>query len=326
MKIDVNDFEEKEFNVNDSYTYYYITTFSKEKVEKYFPQIYPDYTIDSYSAETGIQAENIGIEIGLMIDKETGKIDSFNCGIAAKDNDGNINYGNNKNLVFSQELIDSYSLEASVLDAIAMVGYVTPHDTFFIEKVKVVNMSDEQLAIEFEDFAAEEMSNILMDEDVKTFKMAEDLIRLYDQNGDFGRKCIDDTLRILTNKDLKEIITDIADFVKKSVPGYIEVTKRDDSIRDLAVELDDFSYALDFYEYSDQVDDRAAHISTIMHDISKGNVSSYINYLQEYVDEGAGVTEHLAHAKKLIYDLKKYDTNATKIEEPQMTTIRHRGR
>lgn len=81
----------------------------------------------------------------------------------------------------------------------------------------------------------------------------------------------------------------------------------------LAIEIDQFCYNYDTYEYRDSIDDREEQVKEITEDIATGDVEHIQAFLQEVIAENH-VEENVHRAKELIQKLSEYKPLA-KIEE-----------
>lgn len=79
------------------------------------------------------------------------------------------------------------------------------------------------------------------------------------------------------------------------------------SNEELAVKLDNFSYEFDLYGYRDAIDDREQAVAIIITDLEQGNVSSYIEWLNEIISECYSSAERYK-AKSLRANLRAITT------------------
>ena len=110
----------------------------------------------------------------------------------------------------------------------------------------------------------------------------------------------------------------VQDAIKKLIVAYpekdvIDVETKEQKIQTLAAELDQLSYDIDTFEYSDSVPDREAQVQMIANDIRSGNVKPLQIFLQTSIDEGTDADSE-RQAKELLAKLAEYKPLA-KIEE-----------
>ncbi|MDL2301017.1 ssDNA-binding domain-containing protein [Lachnospiraceae bacterium OttesenSCG-928-D06] len=100
---------------------------------------------------------------------------------------------------------------------------------------------------------------------------------------------------------------------KQVEPSVIDQQADIDEATMLAVEIDQFCYDYDTYEYRDSVDDREEQVKNIEGDIASGEIEYLQDFLQEVIEEGQ-VEEDVQRAKELLQKLSEYKPLA-KIEE-----------
>lgn len=86
-----------------------------------------------------------------------------------------------------------------------------------------------------------------------------------------------------------------------------------DQAKQLAIEIDQFSYDYDTYEYKDNVSDREAQLAMLTEDISNGQADYLQDFLQDVIED-AGLAENVRKAQELSQKLSEYKPLA-KIEE-----------
>ena len=100
---------------------------------------------------------------------------------------------------------------------------------------------------------------------------------------------------------------------KQVEPSVIDQQADIDEATMLAVEIDQFCYDYDTYEYRDSVDDREEQVKNIEGDIASGEIEYLQDFLQEVIEEGQ-VEEDVQRAKELLQKLSEYKPLA-KVEE-----------
>lgn len=86
-----------------------------------------------------------------------------------------------------------------------------------------------------------------------------------------------------------------------------------DQAKQLAIEIDQFSYDYDTYEYKDNVSDREAQLEMLTEDISNGQADYLQDFLRDVIED-AGLAENVRKAQELSQKLSEYKPLA-KVEE-----------
>lgn len=86
-----------------------------------------------------------------------------------------------------------------------------------------------------------------------------------------------------------------------------------DQAKQLAIEIDQFSYDYDTYEYKDNVGDREAQLAMLTEDISNGQADYLQDFLRDVIED-AGLEENVRKAQELSQKLSEYKPLA-KVEE-----------
>lgn len=77
------------------------------------------------------------------------------------------------------------------------------------------------------------------------------------------------------------------------------------NITQLAQEIDQFAYDQDYYEYGDQVEDRAAHVSEIEEQLVSGRVTALTDYFISFIEEADPSAPSREEALRLVAQIDR---------------------
>ena len=121
-------------------------------------------------------------------------------------------------------------------------------------------------------------------------------------------------MKVDINPIAEERIT-LAEYIKES-DAYLDQQE----IKKLAVDLDNFSYDYDFYEYKDNVENREEQVEKIIENISNNDIEGFKEWLAT-VSEESDIDSEIITARSLLTRLENIEKNHMVIKEPEQNTI-----
>ena len=121
-------------------------------------------------------------------------------------------------------------------------------------------------------------------------------------------------IKVDINPIAEERIT-LAEYIKES-DAYLDQQE----IKKLAVDLDNFSYDYDSYEYKDNVENREEQVEKIIENISKNDIEGFKEWLAT-VSEESDIDSEIITARSLLTRLENIEKNHMVIKEPEQNTI-----
>ena len=121
-------------------------------------------------------------------------------------------------------------------------------------------------------------------------------------------------MKVDINPIAEERIT-LAEYIKKS-DAYLDQQE----IKKLAVDLDNFSYDYDSYEYKDNVENREEQVEKIIENISNNDIEGFKEWLAT-VSEESDIDSEIITARSLLTRLENIEKNHMVIKELEQNTI-----
>lgn len=121
-------------------------------------------------------------------------------------------------------------------------------------------------------------------------------------------------MKVDINPIAEERIT-LAEYIKKS-DAYLDQQE----IKKLAVDLDNFSFDYDSYEYKDNVENREEQVEKIIENISNNDIEGFKEWLTT-VSEESDIDSEVITARSLLTRLENIEKNHMVIKETEQNTI-----
>ena len=121
-------------------------------------------------------------------------------------------------------------------------------------------------------------------------------------------------MKVDINPIAEERIT-LAEYIKES-DAYLDQQE----IKKLAVDLDNFSFDYDSYEYKDNVENREEQVEKIIENISNNDIEGFKEWLAT-VSEESDIDSEVITARSLLTRLENIEKNHMVIKEPEQNTI-----